>query len=175
MGLIKNKYWYAVEFNNSEVNIDFISCMDKESPWDDYKIMHEIVAGPIRRLRSSKDIVKEMRFMVKHIERKTNEILFRKCSDPRSNHCSNSQIISQNAWKYLAEREFKWPNPIPSLNHPDHFMTFLEMEQLDADALQTGDDGLPCSINTGSCPYCDNFLFFSEAEKRNTFQYCIII
>ena len=30
----------------------------------------------------------------------------------------------------------------------------------------TGDIGLPCSINIGSCPYCDNFLFFSEAEKQ---------
>ena len=33
--------------------------------------------------------------------------------------------------KYLRERDFKWPNPIPSTDHPNHYMTFIEISRLD--------------------------------------------
>lgn len=75
---------------------------------------------------------------MKHMDRKSNEIIFRKCNDPRCTHCSKRPVISTKAWNFLKERDFKWPNPIPSIKYPGHYMTFLEVEQITNEELVTG-------------------------------------
>jgi len=75
---------------------------------------------------------------MKHVDRKSNEVIFRKCVDPRCSHCSERPIISRKAWDFLKERDFKWSNPIASLMNPGHYMTFSEVELLDNDELKTG-------------------------------------
>ena len=72
------------------------------------------------------------------MDRKSNEIIFRKCADPRCLHCSKRPVIAKEAWDYLKERDFKWANPVPSLNYPNHYITFVEVSQLDKDFLLTG-------------------------------------
>ena len=42
MKMIKNWYWQDVIFNNSEVRVDYVSCKDKPSPWDDYDAMYKV-------------------------------------------------------------------------------------------------------------------------------------
>ena len=42
-----------------------------------------MVSGPLRALRASKVIVNELRFACNHMERKSNEIIFMKCLEPR--------------------------------------------------------------------------------------------
>ena len=76
--------------------------------------------------------------MTKHVDRKSNEAIFRKCVDPRCDYCTTHPIISTKSWEYLREREFKWPNPVPSLNYPGHFKTFLEVDQLDSEYIEIG-------------------------------------
>lgn len=76
--------------------------------------------------------------MVKHIDRKSNEIVFMKCSDPLCPHCSKNPVQCRQIWSFLKEREFKWWNPEQSKTHPEHFSTFLEMCELDSGALATG-------------------------------------
>ena len=97
-----------------------------------------MVSGPLRALRASKVIVNELRFACKHMERKSNEIIFMKCVEPRCPHCIDCPIISKNAWSYILEREFKWANPIESMEYPGHYQTFCEIENLDSDSIQTG-------------------------------------
>ena len=97
-----------------------------------------MVSGPLRALCASKVIVNELRFACKHMERKSNEIIFRKCVEPRCPHCIDCPIISKNAWSYMLEREFKWANPVESMEYPGHYQTFCEIENLDSDAIQTG-------------------------------------
>ena len=57
---------------------------------------------------------------------------------PRCDHYSNHPVISQNAWKYLWERDFKWPNPIPSTDHPNHYMTYIKISRLDKEFFLIG-------------------------------------
>ena len=38
----------------------------------------------------------------------------------------------------MLEREFKWANPVESMEFPGHYQTFCEIENLDSDAIQTG-------------------------------------
>ena len=80
----------------------------------------------------------QLRFMCKHIDRKTNEVVFRKCVDLSCLHCTEHPNISTKAWDYLKERHFKWPNPTSSLTCPGHFKTYLEIDELDAQHYQTG-------------------------------------
>ena len=97
-----------------------------------------MVSGPLRALRASKVIVNELGFACKDMERKSNEIIFMKWVEPRCPHCIDCPIISKNAWSYMLEREFKWANPVESVEYPGHYQTFCEIENLDSDAMQTG-------------------------------------
>ena len=98
----------------------------------------QVLTGPIRVLHSCKDVMSELRFMCKHMDRKSNEVVFRKCVDPSCSHCTEHQIISTKAWDYLKERDFIWPNPTPSLTCPVHYKNYLEIDELDAQHCQTG-------------------------------------
>lgn len=96
------------------------------------------MTGSIKTLRSTKDVVAELRFVAKHIDRKSNEIIFMKCRDPLCGHCVRAPIKCVKAWEYLKQRDFIWFNPLPSQTHPNHYMTFVEMNELDNTALPKG-------------------------------------
>ena len=84
------------------------------------------------QLTGNKNVVSELRIiMMKHIDRKSNEIFFCKCVDPACSYCSSHPIRASKMWEFLREKEFKWLNPVPSTTHPGHYPTFLEILQLD--------------------------------------------
>ena len=101
-------------------------------------VLFQMVSGPLRALRASKVMVNELPFACKHMGRKSNEIIFMKCVEPRCPHYKDRPIISKNAWSYVLEREFKSANPVESMEFRDHYQTFCEIENLDSDAIQTG-------------------------------------
>ena len=76
--------------------------------------------------------------MIKHVERKSHEIIFKKCVNPRCSHCADKPVILTVAWGYLRERDFKFLNPVPSINHQGHYQTFLEVEQNNSEFIKTG-------------------------------------
>ena len=155
MELVTRKYWDGAMFNNTEVRSRFQPSMSDEVPFQDYKEVHKIVTGSQNTLRSS-PVATVLRFMFKHIERKSHEIIFRKCGLTSCDHCRSNPIVSVNAWE---------SNPMPSAEFPNHFMTFLEVPNVDNNSLKTGDEGMPYSLSIGSCPYCQSFIFFSPTEK----------
>ena len=42
MNLIKDDYWTDTTFNNSEVRVSVQPCKEKETPYDDYKVVHKV-------------------------------------------------------------------------------------------------------------------------------------
>ena len=96
------------------------------------------MSGPTGKLRLNKEIVSEMRFMVQHIDRKSNEIIFAKCMDPACQYCTKHPVRAKKMWEYLRQQKMKWANPVPSTLHPGHFMTFLEVCELNEKDLPTG-------------------------------------
>ena len=76
--------------------------------------------------------------MLAHCDRKSHEVIFKKCVRPRCNHCTSSPVIATNAWSYLKEREFKWANPVESVSNPEHYKTFIEMEDVEVENMLTG-------------------------------------
>ena len=79
--------------------------------------------GPIRNIRDNENlqILKEFKFMLKHTEKRRNEIILKKCSDPVCKHCSSNPVKAVAFWEYLRRRDRKLTNPISSNTHPGHF------------------------------------------------------
>ena len=90
-------------------------------------------------LRKSKKLMEELRFMLKHADRKSNELIFMKCVNPRCKHCSENPIIATTAWEDLKKNDFKWYNPMASTKFPGHYMTFLESLEVDTQLHKTGE------------------------------------
>ena len=166
MDLVKSRYWGGAKFNGSEVTTHYKPCLEEEHPYSDYKETHKLLTGPIAHARNNKEITKELRFLTKHVDRKSNELIFMKCYDPRCAFCVQHPVKAVQVWNFLRERDFKWFNPVPSTSHQGHYKTFLEMLEMETTALQTGDANLPCSISLDRCPFCPSYLFMSEAEKK---------
>ena len=102
MELVTRKYWDGAMFNNSEVHSRFRPSMPDEGQFQEYKEVHKIVTGSKNTLRSSL-VATELRFMLKHIERKSHEITFRKCFLASCDHSSSNPIVSVNAWEYMKD------------------------------------------------------------------------
>ena len=118
-----------------------------------------VLSGPYTALKANKQVMAELRSMLAHIDRKSHEIVFCKCTNPRCDHCTgNPPNASSKVWQYMKEREFKWPNPLPSVEHPGHYMTYLEIENLGTVFWNVTGNGLPNSLALQRCPYCPNFL-----------------
>ena len=108
--------------------------------------------------RKSKKLMEELRFMLKHADRKSNELIFMKCVNPRCKHCSENPIIATTAWEDLKKNDFKWYNPMAYFgkrtNKQEHFLNFYLNENFHS--IHLGDDGLPMSKSVGKYPYCPN-------------------
>ena len=165
MQLVVSEYWKDLSFNNSEVRTDFKSCFLKESPYDDYKEVHTLLTGPYSKLRDSAKLMEELKMLFKHIDRKSNEVIFCKCTNPRCPHCTEKPIISTKVWDFLKEREFKWMNPKLSVAHPGHYLTCFDMCDVANEYLAIGDEGSPSTLCIGKCPVCPSYIFMSMAEK----------
>ena len=165
MDLVTSTYWAGACFNDSEVVTNYRPCLRSETPFHDYKDVHALISGSLRNLRSS-SLCGELRSMFRHIDRKSNEVIFRKCALASCDHCGKNPPVQSKAWNFMKNRDFKWHNPVPSPDHPNHYMTFLEASNTETESIKTGDVGLPYSLVIGSCPYCPSFAFFSPTEKE---------
>ena len=163
MNMIKDVYWKDATFNGFDVDVNVASSFENSTPFDDYDVVHELIVGSANNILHNTEVMRELRFMFIHLQKKSNEIIFQKCYKPNCTHCTSSPVIAAKVWDHLKERDFKWPNPVPSEAHPGHFKTFMEVE-CDAAPYTTGDDGLPFSLMVGECQKC-SYMFMSVAER----------
>ena len=126
--------------------------------------MHDVIMGPLRNLTHNTPVLRELKFLFDHLEKKSNEIIFRKCVRPSCKHCTENPIIATKAWEELQQSGFKWPNPVESENFPGHFKTYREIIESPSSDFIVGDEGLPYTLKVGDCPQC-NFVFMSESEQ----------
>ena len=73
------------------------------------------------------DLLHEMKFMLEHVQRHHNELIFIKCLNTGCPQCSKNQIKAKQVFEFLNQYEMKFFSPMPSENHPGHYCTFLEM------------------------------------------------
>lgn len=166
MGEICDDFWKGHTFDGFPVSAQAIPCIpdeDDESLYSDYNDVHKLIRGPIRNVRGT-ELLKELRFMLDHLDRKKNEVVLKKCTDPECNHCSGRPVVATKVFSFLNER--KLFNPMTSDANPGHYCTFLEMcERPSVNDLPEGDEGIPTG-SVGKCGNCKSFCFSSKTEMQ---------
>ena len=118
-------YWADATFDGYPVFRRIIPCLSSScGEYDDYNAVHEFIRAPIRDLESSQSqkFSKELRFMIKHMDRRHNELIFIKCEDHDCNHCQQSPVQAKRAFQFLKEQQIFFV-PTPTDNHPGHYHT----------------------------------------------------
>ena len=106
MSLVTQQYWAEKTFNGSQITTAFKNCEKQEQPYNDYDAVHKLLMGGIVNLRHS-ELIKEVQFMLKQADRKSNELIFRKCNEPNCAHCVvNRPILSKKRVEFLENDGF---------------------------------------------------------------------
>ena len=168
-----NGYWRK-QFDGYDVTPYKVSCLEKPEPYSDHSIIDNFLKAGIRNIMANEDlskILKEYKFLVKHCTRRTNALEFVKCQDPECEHCTSNPIRAVRFMSYLRSLdESRMYTPTPSVTHPGHYNTWLEMNFKHVDlkkpilGLDTG-----CPSLDGQIPICNrgcNYVFTSDADKR---------
>ena len=105
--------------------------------------------------------------MIKHMDRRHNELIFVKCEDHDCSHCQQSPVQAKRAFQFLKGHIIFFV-PTPSDKHPGHYHTYHEMCQLKPSSLLKGDAGMPslASDMLGRCSICPGYSFFSAADQQ---------
>ena len=159
IGQLCQTYWADATFDGYPVFQRSIPCLsNKNGKYDDYNAVHDFIRSPIRELESAQNqkFSKELSFMIKHMDRRHNELIFFKCEDHSCTHCQQNPVQARNAFQFLKERHKRHMTffvPTPSDGYPGHYHTYHEMCQIEPSSLLKGDVGMPslASDTLGRC------------------------
>ena len=80
-----DEFWKDHTFDGFSVIAESIPCLsnetDDEGLYSDYVEVHKLLKGSIRNARGT-ELLEELQFMLKHIDRKKSEVVLKKCVDP---------------------------------------------------------------------------------------------
>ena len=167
-----NGYW-RMQFDGYNVTPYKVSCLEKPEPYSDHSMIDNFLKTGIRQIMANEDlskILKEYKFLVKHCIRRTNALEFVKCQDLECEHCTSHPIRAVRFMAYLRSLdESRMYTPTPSVTHPGHYNTWLEMNFKHVD-LKKPILGLDagCPSLDGQIPICNrgcNYVFTSDANK----------
>ena len=131
-----NAYWQDVKFATFPVLAVPIPCIsDKPEYYTDYEEAHTCLQGPLRNIRKPDNakLLSELKFMVKHMVWRKNELIFRKCEDPLCSHCSSKPVCTTTAFEFLKRRKFIMFEPQESEQHSGHY------QYMPGDAISEGE------------------------------------
>ena len=157
--------WEGAVFNNNEVPCHIHA--DEESDGDHDRV-YRVLKSPMCRMNDYSDLLEEMKFMLKHVQRHHNEVLFIKCKSPMCDHCGNHPVKSKEVFYFLKTYGMNFFSPMPSSNYPGHYCTFLEMFEKPPTEVGVLHSGMPSHIEKylHACEYCPAYMFLSITEKN---------
>ena len=165
-------YWKDASFNGFKVKPVGVPCIPT-SPgfYSDHDFIHRFLKAPLREVFSLEysQTLKDFQFMLQHIDRRHNELIFSKCSKADCSHCTSHPVRATDSYTFLQRRNKIMFNPQPSKNCQEHYSTFLDMCELELEELLSDDSLLPSCQNQelGRCSSCPAFTFLSKTEKRH--------
>lgn len=167
-------YWKDVTNNGHPVKAVGVPCIQTEGNfhYKDHDEIASLLKKPIRQLRDDKESLKELEFLLNHVDRKNNELVFMKCSDGSCDHCTLHPVRAKKLFKFLNGNKMLLFNPMESDQHPGHYYTFLEMCKKSAEHVHmpVGNEGLSSEMNAehqfGKSHLCPSYSFSSKTEKQ---------
>ena len=116
MALI-NHYWENTKYADKRITLSAIPSGSDEGPFSDFGQVHAAVSSSATRLREDRAVYDELKFVMRHMDRRIGMVLFAKCTDPACQHCVSNPPVNDE----MLQCDWK-----PSSSHPGHFLTFLE-------------------------------------------------
>ena len=107
-----------------------------------------------------------MKFMIMHLQRHRNEMVFLKCLKSTCTYCMLNPPKAVKVYDVLEKRNMILFSPMPNREHLGHYCTFLEMCEKEETELTSLDDGMPSAENgIGSCSHCPAYVFLSATSS----------
>ena len=110
--------------------------------------------------KSNRTLISELRFFLKHVNKKHNEVIFQNTLIHRVTialkiplNPTNSSLSSNNLTTVITNR---LPDPQISTDHTGHYKTFIEICELPTEEQVHGDEGMPTKLGSelGSFSIC---------------------
>ena len=100
-------HWRSFHFDGFEVKPLGVDCIGhKPSPYDDHDDVALFLKATLRDLRSPKfkKYREEADFLIKHADRRKNELVLLKCESSNCSHCQVKPFQAKSVLKFLQER-----------------------------------------------------------------------
>ncbi|XP_077866799.1 uncharacterized protein LOC144355612 [Saccoglossus kowalevskii] len=163
-----DNYWNQCRFDGFPVTSSYKGCTEMET-YHKYDTVHNVLEGSLCKTRpaENQDIIAELRFAVKHIDKRIGAMVICKCEDGDCQYCSTHPVRANNAMDFIRARN-GLPSPIPSTEHLKHFITYLKaivVDQLEEKDLymQRYED-----LKLGKCHICPNYILHLVGTKIGT-------
>lgn len=171
--IISARLWAGHKHDGFAVGMTKVGCEEEPSPYNDWDEVWDFFHAGLRRLRSEealKPMMEECRFLLKHTDRRLNELNFLKCTDPLCAHCTTHPVQAVEAMAGFAAGVKTFYSPLKSKTHDGHFCTYKEMVAMDAagESLPAPDQHQPSAIalDLGCCKKCPSWVFTSVTESK---------
>ena len=133
-------YWKNSMFDGFPVETIPVECQEStQMRFGSYDRVKDFLKSPLRDLGEYPDIMAEMKMMLKHVDRHTNELVFMKCED--RSRCKEWE--SKKLYSFLSRHNMSLFAPVPSEEYKGHYKTFLEVCATGSNQLPDGDKGQP--------------------------------
>jgi hypothetical protein len=149
---------------------------DSKLPYSDAELVSRFVeaSGKAAQSEEFKDLLAEFKFILKHVDRRTDALLFRTCNDAKCAHCAS---IPKPGLLHLLDRSFggQFPTPTPHAEMPASYMSYLEMKAAAREGkfqLPLPDEHCPSVLAAQAkkkpppirCPFGCTYVFVSQAN-----------
>ena len=114
---------------------------------------------------SFKDIHKNWREAMKHIDRRNCELIIKKCKIS-CQHCCENPVKAKELMAFVETHSIFDPQPSSSIK--DSYHSFLEMTELEKDKIDPPNSHFKVNrkVDIGKCQFCPSWVFTSETEKN---------
>ena len=116
-------HWKDAVFDTFKVLAAPVECNDPNPTCHD--VVNKFFKAPLSRMSEYSQQFEEMKFMLKHIQRHRNEVMFLKCLEDTCAYCTTNPPRATKVYKFLQERNMTLFSPMPSSEHLGHYCTFL--------------------------------------------------
>lgn len=108
---VANVHWKEASFDGYPVVGVPVECKSETN--SDHDMVSQFLKAPLKALREGKfdSLLVEYKFLLSHVRRHHNEIMFLNCESSTCEHCSKHPIRATESFSFLRDREMKMFNP----------------------------------------------------------------
>ena len=160
-------HWENITYDGHAVVPMTVPSNNTSRSYCDHQRVEKCVHANVKALREDPDLlplVREFQFLCLHADRRRNSISFVKCQLFRPgrecNWCLSHPPVDCPAYQFEKSIGGFCFDPMPSEDHPNHYMTYLEMVDRKKYDYQHDLFGI------GKCSICPNWWFSSATEMK---------